>query len=156
MNPDVRLLPIYFGPLANSDTFYFRWRARNKGIIAALSLVPSVDVGAGTTTAAVSAVLYNRGAAGDGTTVLARVTNDTTVYPAETAVTKAAAITDELGIRKDLSSANAAVLAQGDTFLHIQGTAYAAGDMLEVVVAAGSAATLVDANVTVEYIDGQN
>lgn len=156
MNAPKLYFPVRFGAVGNSDTFYFDWYVEEKAIIKALQLNVSTDIAAGTTTAAVSATLYDRGADGTGTTVLARVTNDTTVYPAETATTKAAAITTLLGIRKDLSSRNAAVAAQGVGYEKIEGTNVLAGTHLELVVAAGSGATIANAAVTVVYAPGQN
>ncbi len=156
MNAPKLYYPVRFGAVANSDVLYADFYVEEKAIIKALQLNCSADIAAGTTTAAVKVELFDRGADGTGTTLLARVTNDTTVYPAETATTKAAAITTLLGIRKDLSSRNAAVAAQGVGYEKIEGTNVLAGTHLEIVVTAGSGATIANCQVTVVYAPGQN
>lgn len=146
------------GAVAAGATARVRWQTAEKQVIKALQFFDSAANGAGTGTAAVTVELYDRGTDGTGTTLLARVTNDTTTYPAETATTKAAAIpSNGAGIVKDLSSANAAVAAQGEGFRKLEGVNVAKNTVLEILITVGSTAVaLVNATVNILYAPGQN
>lgn len=156
MNAPKLLSPtIRFGAVAAGATARYRWYNEEKVVVKALQFFDSAANAAGTGTAAVTIELFDRGTDGTGTTLLARVTNDTTTYPAETATTLAAAIpSNGTGIRKDLSGANAAVAAVTPK---VAGTNVAGGRILEVIVTVGSTATaLVNAAATVVQAPGQN
>jgi hypothetical protein len=146
------------GAVPVSSAIRRRYKVLDKQVIKALEYFGSVAVGAGTGTAAWTVELWNRGQDGLGTTLLARITNDTTTYPANTAQTTAGALpANGVGVTHLLGSENAAVTAQGEGFLHLEGVNVLKNDVLELLITTGSAATVgADVTVTVFYAPGQN
>lgn len=158
MNAPRLLNTIPIGAVPVSSSIRRRFKLLDKNIIKALEYFGSVAVGAGTGTAAVVVELWNRGQDGLGTSLLARITNDTTTYPANTAQTTAGALpANGIGVTHLLGSENAAVAAQGEGFLHLEGVNALKNDILEVLITSGSAATVgADVTVTVVSAPGQN
>lgn len=147
-----------FGTVASNTVARSRWYVPEKQIVKSLGAAVSAAIAAATGANALNIELFDRGADGTGTTLLARVSIDTTTYPAETATTIAAALpANGVGLRKDLSSRNAAVAAQGVGYEKIEGTNVLAGTFLEVIVTSGATGpATADLTIDVEYAPGQN